>query len=122
MADYTFDTPFIYDVNSIITANVTFIGKSGGSAKIEAGTLVGMITASKKYQVYATANDDGTGVAVGILITDIPALAENAIATGTIAIGGSLVKENLTGYDADAKTDLGAREVVMDANKTLVIF
>lgn len=122
MATYTMSEPFIYDVNSLITANVTFIGKTGGSLAIPAGTAVGMITASKKYQVYNNNNSDGTETAVGIVLSDVPALAAGEVYNGVIIISGCLIKEKLTGYDSNAKVDLGAREIVLDTNKTLVVF
>lgn len=119
---YTINSEIIYDAKDLIVANVTFIGGAGGSTALAYGTVVGMITASKKYAAYATANTDGTGVAAGILLTNIPALAENATAVGVIAIKGSFIKDKLIGYDADALVDLKGREVVLDANKTIVAF
>ncbi|NMB82926.1 MAG: hypothetical protein GYA14_14030, partial [Ignavibacteria bacterium] len=44
------------------------------------------------------------------------------IEKGFIAIGGTFIKEKLTGYDSNAKTDLKAREIILDSNKTLIIF
>ncbi|NMB80990.1 MAG: hypothetical protein GYA14_04160 [Ignavibacteria bacterium] len=122
MTNYSFSTPFIYDVNSITYANVTFIGASGGSPAIDSGSLVGILSGSTdKYQKY---DDSSVPTASGILLTKIPALAEGATATGTILIGGAFVLEQISEKDVSEHyiTDLGARKVVLDSSKTILIF
>ena len=119
--DYTINDPFIYDVKDLIAVNVTFVGKTGGSSAISAGTVVGMITASKKYQAYNNSNSDGTETAVGILLEDVPALSAGKTYSASIAVRGSFIEGKLIGLDTGAKTDFGSRTIVLDTNKSILI-
>lgn len=78
------------------------------------GTVLGKVTASNHYAAYSAANSDGTEKAVGVL-----AEAVNTTSTGTNAateapmITGDayLRTSKLTGWDAAAAGDLGARTI-----------
>ena len=80
------------------------------NAEIPAGTVLGMITASKLYIPYAKASADGSQVAKLILAETVPASTDlqNAGAYAT----GIFYKDKLNGLDADAITAWGAREPV----------
>lgn len=45
---------------------------AAAAAAMVAGTVVGKITASGKYTIYANGASDGTEVAAGILLYDVP--------------------------------------------------
>ncbi|GMB00917.1 head decoration protein [Pelosinus sp. IPA-1] len=77
---------------------------------LQAGTVLGMITASNTYTAYATGNSDGSQAAKVILADDAD------ISTGTqivsVYLCGIFQKAKLTGLDAGAITALGAREPI----------
>jgi len=112
---------FVYSIEGLIAVNVVVEGIAGNDdTEIKAGTLMGMITASKTYNIYDNAAGDGRTTAIGILLNDIGAISEGDKVNATILVKGSFVKELLTGYDANALTDLLGRLIVVDANKTIL--
>lgn len=80
---------------------------------LQAGTVLGVVTASGKYAPYNDAASDGTQVAVGLLgEIASPDAAGNGSEIIIIRGGGVMFKDLLVGYDAAAKADLGAKEFV----------
>ncbi len=78
-----------------------------GDGKIPAGTLLGRITASKKYGEYADAAGDGRGVARGVLLQSVDISQSDQL--GNIVYRGTLKYSKLRGRDTAADTDLNAR-------------
>lgn len=77
---------------------------------LAAGTVVGKVTASGKYAAYSDGASDGTEVAAGILFDAVDASAADA--AGVIVERLAEVKgDALTGSDANAVTDLLARNI-----------
>lgn len=82
--------------------------KSG--TNFAAGTVLGKITASGKYDAYADGNADGTETAVGILADDTDATSADKFAE--MYIRGNFVVSKLTGLDANGIADIpGARSI-----------
>ena len=71
------------------------------------GTIVGLITASNKLKAYADVNQDGSEVAVGVLVAAVDAAAGDKPCS--FFIQGIFVEAKLTGLDAAAKSDLSGR-------------
>lgn len=76
------------------------------------GTVLGKITASGKYTAYASTNANGSETAEGILAqaVDASSTGANADTPASMYVKGVFVESKLTGYDATAKSTLGARE------------
>jgi len=84
---------------------------ASGQGAVAIGTVLGMITASGKFGKYNDTLGDGTQTAVGICMTQVDATSEDCMAD--MLVGNALIiKAALTGYDAAAKVDLGAREIL----------
>lgn len=75
-----------------------------GNGVIKKGTVLGKITASKKFIPYKPAATDGSQVAVCILDNDQDTSASDIGASAWIA--GIFTESKLTGIDAAAKTAL----------------
>jgi hypothetical protein len=76
------------------------------------------------YKPYLSTATDGSQVAVGVIAESmsIDAAGNGSKVTLIVATGaGALFKSRLVGYDAAAKTALGAKEYV-EGGETLVIF
>lgn len=73
--------------------------------KLEAGTILGKITASGKYTAYSNAAADGSGLAAGILYAECDATLsdKNAVMLARLA---EVAVSRLTGYDSAADADL----------------
>ena len=108
---YSDTEELIYDDQNLVLVGVTFKGRTGGDSAIDAGTLVGTVTADSTYQVYDDSATDGTETAVGIVIEDVPALAAGEEYNAVIAIHGDFYKSKITGYDAAALADLNGKVV-----------
>lgn len=94
---------------SISREEVTFAALA---APLEAGTVVGIVTASGHYAAYSNAESDGTQTAVGVLYCGLP------ISVGTqkgviIARLAELAEVNLIGCDAAAKVDLATHLLIV---------
>lgn len=93
-----------------------------GAGVLDAGTVLGRVTDSSLYTVYANANEDGTETAKGVLResvdtgTDAEADPEHL---GNIVLAGTLKHSLLTGLDAAAITDLNGR---VDTDRDYFIF
>lgn len=81
-------------------------------ADMEAGTVLGMVTASGEYAPYDDTAGDGTEVARGILKTPI-SQADLIAGTNDVAMyyRGAFITSKLVGMDAAGLVDLYAREV-----------
>lgn len=88
-----------------------------GSGVIAAGTLLGRITASKKYKAYANGNSDGSETAVGVLRQSVNVADGDSM--GNIVVSGILFEDKLIGDDANSDTDLNGRH---DLANNLFIF
>jgi hypothetical protein len=74
-----------------------------GSSALVAGTVLGRISSSGKYAAYDNNASDGTEVARGILFNRVDP-STNPL--GSMMVHGMVRSGSLTGYDANAKTDL----------------
>lgn len=70
---------------------------------LEAGTVLGKVTATGKLAVYDNTQTDGRETAVGILME--PVVAEEDVMV-TYMVHGAVIESKLTSYDVAAKTDL----------------
>jgi len=98
------DTAILASEKGVSSFSITLAADKGDLKK---GTLLGIITASGKYAPYNNANSDGTETAVCILGDDVNTTGSDA--TVAAYFTGIFVKDNLTGYDANALTDLNGR-------------
>lgn len=71
------------------------------------GTILGKITASGKYAVYADGASDGTQTAVGILAEYVDASGGDKVSH--MYLKGLFVESELVGLDANGKSDLGSK-------------
>lgn len=105
----------------------TYAVQMAPNLNLAKGTVVGKITASGLISEYDNTNDDGTETAVGILVHDVQTDADGNVFYGSSAVAsisnparqstpiytsGTFNPSNLTGWDANAVTDLGARTLV----------
>lgn len=96
----------------------------GASLTLAKGTLLGKRTSDSKLYAYDDTKTDGTQTAVAILVHDVKTdasgnhyLGTNAVASTTnlphrdtsVYVAGCFDTTELTGYDAAAKADFGAR-------------
>lgn len=80
-----------------------------------AGLVLGFATSGADaglYKPYNSANTDGSQVAAGVLSEDVLTDEFGNGSEAAIIQGGTLYKDLLIGYDATAKTNLGAKEYV----------
>lgn len=102
------DTEIAASPSTLVKRGVSLVP---GAGILPAGTVLGQVSASKKYTVYDDGADDGTQTAVGVLYQAVDTGSdENADPVlGTIVIAGVLKKSLVSGADANAITDLNAR-------------
>lgn len=93
----------------------------GGQGVLPAGTVVGQVTASKKYKVYKSNASDGSQNPVGVLrrACDTGSGATAKDVQNNILLRGVLDNSLVSGGDANAITALNAR---VDASNGLFIF
>lgn len=96
--------------NGSISREEVIIAAAAGA--MVAGTVLGKITASGKYKEYNNANSDGTETAVAILYDNVPDSASDQKAV-VIARLAEVQQSELTGYDANAKTELAAVNIIV---------
>ena len=82
---------------------------ANSDADIEAGTILGQVTASKEYVPYVQSANDGSEVAMVILAE--PVAANSGAISATAYVRGVLYDEAIVGKDAEAIAALGARVV-----------
>ncbi|UZZ64510.1 head decoration [Curvibacter phage PCA1] len=81
-------------------------------AAILSGTVMGKITASGKYKPYASGNSDGSQTAAGVLYSQLNAQTGDAKAVLHVR-NCEVSSANLTGLDANARTNLAALGVIV---------
>ncbi len=89
-----------------------------------AGTVMARNSVSGYYQAYSDVGASGIDTAVGILFHDIEVEDFNSL-TSTAAqliTKGNVFEAKLTGLDANAKIDLGARSVIDGYGNTILMF
>lgn len=124
---FRFDQPLVIAMNrsSAVLIGVRLRYQSGGYA---AGTVLARNTTDGFYQAYNNSGSSGIDTAACILFEAHP--AEDFDGTGSTStttavgiFGGCAVyKDRLTGWDANAKTDLSAREIIGGTGDTLLLF
>lgn len=86
-----------------------------------AGLVLGRVTATGFYKNYDDSASDGSQVAAGVLFEDVlledrsdssPSLGASGTAVARCIFGGEVFQDKLTGLDAAAKVDLGARTII----------
>lgn len=88
-----------------ITLDASTVGADAdGNKFLEAGTVLGEITATGLYGAYDNGASDGREVAKGFLLETVNLKDGNAI-TGML-IHGSVIEARVSGLDANGKTDL----------------
>jgi len=83
---------------------VTSVTVASGEGVLEAGTVLGKVTASGKYAAYDNAASDGTQTAVAILADKVDATSSDQLAPAYIH--GVFKESALVGLDAAGKADL----------------
>ncbi len=99
------DSEVLYSTAGYTQKGVTL---AGGNGVLPAGCVLGRVTATKKWKQYNNSANDGTEVARGILrkTTD----TGSGDVQANIVIRGILKNSMVSGADASALTDLGARQ------------
>lgn len=92
---------------SISREEVTIAAAAG---VLEAGTVLGKITASGKYVAYDNTANDGSEVAAGVVYHKIPDSAADQQAV-ILARHAEVIESKLTGIDAAGKADLAALQI-----------
>jgi len=109
--NYTVDNELLYSTARFTQKGVTL---ASGQGILLLGTVLGRVTETKKWKVYDNTADDGTEVARGILRQTVDTSTTDAVAAGgiqaNIVISGIVKNSLVSGADADAVTDLNARQ------------
>jgi len=98
-----------YDVSKVFLRNIisqeeTLNNATGGALDFAPGTLLGRVTASGKLIPLASAANDGSQYAVGVLMTNVVQLAAAGDATVQVCIGGEIAEDKLVLAGADTLT------------------
>jgi hypothetical protein len=98
-----------YDVSKVFLRNIisqeeTLNNASGAAKDFEPGTLLGRVTASGKLIPLASAANDGSQFAVGVLMSNVIQLANGADQTVSVCIGGEVAEDKVVLAGADALT------------------
>lgn len=87
---------------------VRISGTIASGADLDAGTILGRVTATGKFVAYdADGTDDGRRTAVAVLLED--AAAASADVAAVIGFAGHYVEDSMTGLDDAGKLALEAR-------------
>lgn len=87
---------------------------SSTAGALPPGQLLGKITASGEYAAYNDAASDGTQTAVGVLYAAAPDLTVDQKAV-MIARDAEVIESQLTGLNANGRTDLLAAGIIIRA-------
>lgn len=91
-------TNFKYDYSKIFLRNILTreieISASGSDLELEAGMVIGTISASGKGKVMASGSSDGSQYPTGMVIQAVT-IADGDTATVTICIGGEVDKNGI---------------------------
>ena len=124
---------FKYDVSKIFLRNIvsqeeTLNNAGGSAADFAPGTLLGRVTASGKLVPLASAANDGSQFAVGILMSNVVQLAAAGDQVVQVAIGGEIAEDKiiLAGADTLATTITNnsartIRDAIMSDSKGIVL-
>lgn len=89
------------------TFDAALVGADADGNKIlQAGTVVGEVTASGKWGAYDNAAADGREVAKGFLLHEINLKDGDVIAS--VLLHGSVLEARVSGLDASGKVDLAS--------------
>lgn len=99
-------TAILASSHGYVVMNVTV---KAGEGEVAKGTVLGIETASGKYVKYDDAASDGSEVAKAIIADKVDATSNDQLVA--VYIKGVFHKSKLTGYDANALTDLNGRVV-----------
>lgn len=124
---FRFDQPLVIAMNrsSAVLIGLRLKYQSGGYA---AGTVLARNTTDGLYQAYDDGGASGIDTAACVLFEahaaeDFDGTAATSTTTAVGIFGGCAVyKDNLTGYDANALTDLKGRVVKGTTGDDLVLF
>lgn len=83
-----------------------------GAGVLEAGQILGKISASGKYTAYDDAATDGSEVAAGILYAQVDATSADAKALSVVR-HAEVKSAFLTGSDENAVADLAALQIIV---------
>lgn len=86
---------FDYDISKIFVGNnsynsATFLNGTGSTASFLPGTLIGRIASSGKITICSAAATDGSQFPIGVLVSEITALANSGEIDATYAITGNV--------------------------------
>jgi len=98
-----------YDVSKVFLRNIisqeeTLNNATGGALDFAPGTLLGRVTASGKLIPLASAANDGSQFAVGILMSNVVQLGAAADQTVQVCIGGEVAEDKVVLAGADTLT------------------
>jgi hypothetical protein len=93
----------------------------GVGTDYQAGTVLAKNTVDGLFYAYNNAGSSGLDTASCVLMETIADNGESTL-MGRGIFSGELFKDNLVGYDAAAKTDLGAREYTASDSINIVKF
>jgi hypothetical protein len=96
-----------------VAKSFVLVADPAATTDLETGTVVGIVTATKKVKPYNSGNTDGSEVAVGILKTFVNKEARVVDQRVGVFLSGFFKKASLVGYNSTAKTALNAREVYL---------
>lgn len=96
--------------NGTISRDQVTIAAAAGA--MDAGTVLGKITASGKYAAYDNGASDGTEVAAGVLYAKAPDMAADQKAVAIVR-NAELLGAALTGNDANGVADLKALGLIV---------
>jgi len=85
---------------------------ASGEGVLEAGTVLGVVTASGKYAAYDDAAADGTEAAAGILFAGVDATSADANAVAIVR-DAEVIGARLTGSNANGEADLAALGIIV---------
>lgn len=85
---------------------------ASGAGVLQAGTILGKVTASGKYIAYSDAAADGSETAAGILYGQVDATSADAKAVAVVR-HAEVKSALLTGSDANGVADLAALQIIV---------
>lgn len=90
-----------------------------------AGTVLARNTVSGSYAKYDNGASSGLDTAKAVLLHEVKAadfVSSGDVQAAQALFGGEVFEDKLTGLDANAKTDLGAKSIVLPGSVTIMKF